>query len=218
MKRLSLRWLSFPVLVISACADPAAPPADFEVALAKGGPSATLRADFTITDAGLSLVSDGKGTYQDGVCGAWGSFSNDILFLAPGGSKIPKSQQAACANIAPRRATVTLAVKHISDNPHIDDDLSPAGSGVFDVANVKFGFGSAQATTINANSTTFCGSLGLRFTSVTFPGTSDVVRDDLGGGHWQMHTRPWPDNIGYCENNGVVAYWHVSFNLHAQIK
>lgn len=59
--------------------------------------------------------------------------------------------------------------------------------------------------------------LGLRFTPVTFPGTSDVARDDLGGGLWHMYTRPYPDNIGYCENDGRVAYWHVSFDLYVQI-
>lgn len=188
----------------------------FDAPPAKGG-TTTQRVDFTITDAGLSLVSDGKGTYQDGVCGSWGSWSNDVMFLAPNNSKIPKSQQASCTGIAPRRATVALAVKHLSDNPHVDDDQSPTGGGVYEVANVKFGFGSALATTINAT-TAFCGSAGLRFTPVTYPGSSDTIREDLGGGLWHMYTRPWPDNKAYCENNGVVAFWHVSFDLYAHVR
>jgi hypothetical protein len=113
---------------------------------------------------------------------------------------------------------VTLALRHVSDNPHVDNAVSPPGSGTFNVQNVKFGFGAAQATTINASGTPFCGTLGLRFTSVTFPGSSDVVREDLGGGLWHMYTRPWPDNKAYCENGGVAAYWHVSFDLHVQIR
>lgn len=199
-----------------ACGDPAAPLDSPGALLAKGGPT-TQRVDFTITDAGLSLASDGNGVYRDGVCGSWGSWA-DVLFLAPAYSKVPKSQQADCAGIAPRAATVTLAVRHLSDDPHMDDAVSPSGSGTFSVQNVKFGYGTALATIINATgSTPFCGTLGLRFTSVTFPGSSDVVREDQGGGLWHMYTRPWPDNIGYCENGGVAAYWHVSFDLYAQI-
>ena len=187
-----------------------------EASLAKGGPPAPQRVDFTITDAGLSLQSDGKGIYRDGVCGVFGSLSTDVMFLGPDYTRIPKSQQAACAGIAPRAASVTLALRHVSDNPHVDEEVSPSG---FNVVNVKFGFGAAAATTVNAgnNGTPICGTLGLRFTSVTFPGSDDVIRDDLGGGLWHMYTRPWPDNKGYCENNGVVAFWHVSFDLNAQV-
>jgi hypothetical protein len=182
-----------------------------------GGSTSTQNADFTINSSGMSLVSDGKGTYRHEVCGVIGAWST-ITHLAPAEGKIPKAQQASCAGIAPRKATVTLAVRHISDNPHVDDSASPVGSGAFNVLNVKFGWGAALATTINASgSTPFCGTAGLRFTSATYPGTSDLAREDLGGGLWHMYTRPWPDNLGYCENNGVVRYWHVSMDMHVQI-
>src|SRR6185503_17315008 len=104
-----------------------------EASLAKGGPPAPQRVDFTITDAGLSLQSDGKGIYRDGVCGVFGSLSTDVMFLGPDYTRIPKSQQAACAGIAPRAASVTLALRHISDNPHADEEASPSG---FNVVNV----------------------------------------------------------------------------------
>jgi hypothetical protein len=207
------------LVVALGCRD-AAMATDLQVgpSLAKGGAPVNARADFTITDAGLSLSSDGKGAYRDGICGASGSWGDATTLLAPALGKILKSQQASCAGIAPRTASVILAVRHLSDNPHIDDAASPAGSGTFNVGNVKFGWGSALATTINASGTTpFCGTLGLRYTPVTFPGTSNVVRQDLGGGLWRMYTNSWPDNVGYCENGGVVAYWHVSFELYVQI-
>lgn len=212
------RRLPLSLLVVAAvgCGDPASPRMPIDVGLAKGG-TTTQRVDFTITDAGLSLSSDGKGVYQDGVCGSWGSWA-DVLFLAPAYSKVPKSQQAACVDLAPRAATVTLAVRHMSDDPHVDDSASAPGSGTFSVQNVKFGYGAALATIINATgSTPFCGTLGLRYTSQTFPGTSDVARDSLGGGRWHMYTRPSED-IAYCENDGVAAYWHVSFDLEVQVK
>jgi hypothetical protein len=206
------------IALVPGCGDPASPPINLEAALAKGGPPAAPRADWTITDAGLSLASDGKGTYRDGICGASGVFGTDVTHLATAEARIPKSQQASCIGVAPRIATVTLAVRHLSDNPHVDDTASPAGSGVFSVGNVKFGWGAAMASTINASgSSPFCGTLGLRFTPVTFPGTSSVIRDDLGNGQWHLYTRPYPDNIGYCENGGAVAYWHVSFDIQVQI-
>jgi hypothetical protein len=207
------------IITAVACSDATlSPDLPFDPVSAKGGPSTTQRADWTITDAGLNLTSDGKGPYKDGICGASGVWGTDVTHLATGQAKIPRSQQASCVGIAPRKAAVTLAVRHISDNPHVDDAASPAGSGTFDVANVKFGWGEAMATTINASgSTPFCGSLGLRYTPVTFPGTNHVVREDLGGGLWRMYTRPWPENIAYCENNDIAAYWHVSFDLYVQI-
>jgi hypothetical protein len=214
------RFLGLSILAAAvACSDSVvSPDVLLDPSLAKGGPTPASRADWTITDAGSSLTSDGKGTYRDGICGASGSWGADVTHLATDQAKIPKSQQASCVGIAPRRATVTLAVRHLSDDPHVDDEASPPGSGTFNVANVKFGWGAAMATTINASgSTPFCGTLGLRYTSTTFPGTSDVVREELSGGLWHMYTRPWPENIGYCENNGVVAYWHVSFDLTIQI-
>jgi hypothetical protein len=33
-----------------------------------------------------------------------------------------------------------------------------------------------------------------------------------------MYTRPYPDNIGYCANGGVAAYWHVSLDLMLQVR
>lgn len=212
--RLSLLIAAF------GCRDAAmAPDLPVDPLLAKGGAPLNQSADFTITDAGMGLTSDGKGIYRDGTCGVIGVWSDASTHLSPAGGKIPRSQQGSCSGIAPRSATVTLAVRHLSDNPHVDDSASPVGGGTFNVGNVKFGWGSALATTINASGLTpFCGTLGLRYTPVTFPGTSNVVRQDLGNGQWRMYTNPWPDNIGYCENNGSVAYWHVAMDLLVQIR
>jgi hypothetical protein len=205
------------LLAATACSEsPTSAPA-IEPSFARG--SQVPRADFTILDAGMSLVSDGKGTYVDGMCGVWGSWTTDQTYLAPAGAKVPKSQQATCEGIAPRTATLTLAVRHVSDDGvnHVDDANSPVGSGVFAVSDVKFAWGGAQATVVNASPAP-CGTIGLRFTSVTYPGTNNVVRDDLGGGLWHMYTQPWPDNIAYCEVGGVASYWHVALDLYVQKK
>jgi hypothetical protein len=200
------------LLGIAACEDAPTLGPDVTASFAKSG---TQRVDFTITDVGTSLVSDGKGVYADGVCGVTGSWASDVTHLAPAEAKIPRSQQAACAGIAPRAATLTLAVRHLSDVPHLDDNGSPVGSGSFSVSNVKFGWGSANATTVNAGN---CGTVGLRFTSTTYPGTDNLVREDLGGGSWHMYTLPWPNNRAYCQINGAGTYWHVPMDVYVQIK
>lgn len=196
-----------------ACGDATIQPLPLEPALAKGGKPVARPLDFTITDAGMSLTSDGKGIYQNGVCGVLAGWPDIGMHLSPAGGSIPKSQKAACTGIAPRRATLVLAVRHLSDDPHVDDTPS-SGSGAFDVQNVKFGFGAAEATTINSLAS--CGTAGLRFTSVTYPGSDNTVREDLGGGLWHLYTRPWPDNKAYCENGGSVTFWHVSLDLYVQ--
>lgn len=206
------------IAAAAACSqDPSSLPVQPDALLAKGGPGTTTQpVDFTIVDGGFSLASDGKDTYRDGTCGVLASWSSNTISLSPAGGKIPKSQQASCTGIAPRAASLTLALRHISDSPHVDDAASPPGSGAFNVLNVKFGTGTAQATTINSSAA--CGTAGLRFTPVTYPGTDHVVREDLGGGLWRMYTRPWPDNKAYCEFNGTPTYWHVSLDLYVQVR
>ena len=161
----------------------------------------------------MSLVSDGKGIYRNGICGVLAGFYH----MAPAGASIPKSQKAACAGIAPRGATLTLAVRHVSDNPHVDNAASPAGSGSWALQNVKFGSAAPQQTTINAAPSCGASGVGMRFASAVYPGSDDVVREDLGGGLWHMYTQPWPNNKAYCVQNGVVTFWHVSFEMYVQI-
>jgi hypothetical protein len=215
MNRFSAQGLVTLTLVISACSDSvSAPTPAGQLSLAKGGPTSE-NVDFTITDAGMSVVSDGKGTYRNGVCGVLGTWSSDVLFLAPAGSSVPKSQKVACAGIAPRGATLNLTVRHVSDDPHVDDDQAPAGHGSYAVQNIKFGFGPAGASTVNAAGS--CGSIGLRFSPITYPGSDDLIRDDLGGGRWHMYSRPWPDDVAYCDNGTSVTFWHVAVDLYVQV-
>lgn len=209
----TLRALSL-LLVLAACTDPpVALKTGNTVDLAKGGGGAIQRADFTITDGGLSVSSDGKGTYPDGICGVVGRLQSDILFMAPAGATISGKQKAACTGIAPRTATLTLSIRHISDNPHVDDTLSVAA---YAIDNIKVGTaGTSPITTVNSSES--CGGQGLRFAPPGYPGSDYAVLDDLGGGHWHVYTRPWPDNRAYCEVNGLPAFWHVSLDIYVQL-
>ncbi|HSG08645.1 MAG TPA: hypothetical protein VLA36_09810 [Longimicrobiales bacterium] len=204
--------LTLTLLFAASCTEsPATDPLTPEPSFAKGGRT-TKRADFTINSGGMSLVSDGKGIYQDDVCGVWGSWTADLTYLAPAYTTVRKAQ---CADIAPRAATLTLAVRHLSDAPHLDDTESPAGSGVFSVTDVSFGWGANQTTTVNA---AFVCTTGIRFSAAAYPGTDDVVREDLGGGLWRMYTRPYPHNRAWCDVNGVSTYWHVDLDVLVQMK
>jgi hypothetical protein len=201
-------------VILVACTDAAtAPPTATSVmapvAFAKGG-AITQQVDFTINDTGMDVLSDGKGIYRDGICGVIGVWSSDIMHLAPAEGSIPKSQKASCTGIAPRQATLRISLKHVSDSPHVDLAVAPTSYGV---QNIKVGFGSAVATTVNAGN---CGTVGLRFSPITYPGSSGTVRDDLGGGLWHVYTQPWPNNIAYC-NNGTVTFWHVSLDVNVQV-
>src|SRR5262245_41058135 len=87
----------------ASCSDQAYPAGvSREGSVPKGGPPAPTTAYFTITDAGLSVQSDGKGVYRTDICGVLGTWDGIGGFFGPASVKIPKSQQASCASIAPR--------------------------------------------------------------------------------------------------------------------
>ena len=67
-----------------------------------------------------------------------GVWSSDILHLAPAEGTIPRAQKASCTGIAPRGAVLTVSLKHVSDNPHVDQQVTATSYGV---QNIKFGFG-----------------------------------------------------------------------------
>jgi len=180
----------------------------------------------TIEDAGTDLVSDGKGAYQNNICGVWSvanlwSTGTWGFQLTPAGVSIPKSEKAACTGIAPRTATMRLAVKHLSNSPHLDDPASSAG-GIYSVGNLALTYSGGSLF----NGPTPCyyvsrnGSLsgkGLRLDSQNYPGSDDLIREDLGNGLWHLYTAPYPNNLAYCEGTAGISYWHVVVNVQVQI-
>ena len=208
---------------MTACADsgePSNPPADFAKA---GGPATTTTYPLAVTlgAAGGDLLSDGKGAYQSEVCGVngWASFdgTNWSFIMSPTGSAIPRSEVAACTGIAPRAATMTLATKHLSDNPHLDETGS-IGSGTYNLGNIKLP--PLGGTVINAGPACFhitksgrISGLGLRLDADNYPGSNDLIREDLGGGQWHAYTAPWPNNVAFCEDDTGTSYWHVNVDI-----
>jgi len=228
MSRLPLYRLGIAIALATACNDPSTTPVEPGAQLAKGGPNPTQYSSVTtILDAGADLVSDGKGAYQDNVCGVWSvanlwSTGTWGFQLSPAGISIPKSERAACTGIAPRTATMRLAVKHLSDSPHLDDPASPDG-GTYSLGNLALTYTGGSLF----NGPTPCyyvsrnGSLsgkGLRLDSQNYPGSDDLIREDLGNGLWHIHTAPWPDNLAFCEGDTGTSYWHVVVNVQVQIQ
>lgn len=213
-------------LATVSCSDLSTIPDQPTVELAKGGPPQTsLPIAMTFEDAGADLVSDGKGPYQSNVCGvaaaanldgtAWG------FQMSPRGANIPKSQTAACAGIAPRSGTIRLTLKHVSDSPHVDD---PAGSGggTFSLGNLALT--AAGGSKINGPTPCYhvghngsLSGLGLRLDSQNFPGSNNLIRENLGNGLWHIYTAPYPGNLAYCEGDNGISFWHVVVNIRVQI-
>jgi len=205
-----------------ACAEaPAGPSTDPDPQFGKGG-TAALRVDFAVPDAGTDLTGDGKGPYQDGLCGVWGSWA-DIVHLAPAGSSIPRVQKTSCTGVAPRKLTVVLRSRHVSDDPHVDDTEDPLNGGAFSVDNVKFGrldAGDPTATgVVNVPGMCFVtdargrtSTVGLRFNAAAYPGSHDLDKSQVSGG-WRFTSRPYPDNLAHCGEGTSAGLWHVDLDV-----
>jgi len=219
--------LGLVALAVAGCSDtPLQPSVDAAPQFAKGGGAGggggttVQRVNFDL-GASDALNDDGGGVYLDQVCGTVGSWA-DILFLSPAEGSIPKSQKAACAN-AMRSATITLAVSHGSADPADHSADAPADGGTWEIGNVKFG--SAGGAVVNMygpcnsqDSRGRWGGTGLRFNAASYPGSSNVISDDLGGGAWRFHTGAYPDNMAYCQlQDGTGTFWHVDLDVAVQI-
>lgn len=213
-------------LALAACdeAEPTAPEVPSAVSLAKGGSGGppggeAFPVSFVIHDelggAPTGLVSDGEGPYAEGECGVDAWLNDDVAFMNPDGDRVGRDE--VCA-VLPRSAAVTLAVRHVSDDPHVDETLAAPLTG--DLTNIKMGASNGRAT-INIGA--LCAftqqsgktsGLGLRFNPehATFPGSDFLdVTDD--GTTLRFTSKPYPDNVAGCENEDGVSYWHVDVDV-----
>lgn len=219
--------LCFMLLALAGCGDtPVGPASETAPQFAKGGGSGGggsrtttqhLNFDFGAVDA---LHDDGGGTYVDGFCGTVGLWS-DIVFLGPAGGSIPKSQTTFCADKM-RSARITLDLLHGSPDPADHSADAPSDGGTWGVGNVKFGahggvvnmYGPCNSVDRRGN----WGGTGLRWNSESYPGSNNLVQEDLGGGAHRFFTEAYPDNLAYCQDvDGNVSYWHVALDVTLQI-
>lgn len=219
--------LGLVALAVAGCSDnPLQPSVDATPQFAKGGGAGggggttVRRVNFNL-DASDALNDDGGGVYLDGICGTVGQWG-DILALSPAEGSIPKSQKASCAGNM-RSATITLDYRHGSADPTDHSLDSSAQGGTWPVGNVKFG--SAHGGLVNMygpcnrqDSRGRWGGTGMRFNSASYPGSSNVVSEDLSNGAWRFHTQSYPDNMAYCQlEDGTVTWWHVDLDIGVQI-
>jgi len=214
------------LLAVLGCSDtPLDPGQAVAPQFAKGGSSGgtgtSKRLDFDVVP-GTSINGDGLGTYQDGVCGTVGVWT-DVVVLDPFTS-IPRSQRTACAGLPQRSATITLALLHGAASDHsLDQVVSTSGAGTYAIDQLKIGalgggvvnmYGPCNSVDRKGN----LGGTGLRLNPSSYPGTSGVISEDLGGGAWRFRTPSFPDNMAYCQDpSGTVTYWHVDIDVTAQI-
>ena len=53
----------------------------------------------------------------------------------------------------------------------------------------------------------------MRFNSSTYPGSSYLSVTTTGDRLWHVETYPYPNNIGYCEGDLGVSFWHMNISL-----
>lgn len=210
-------------LVMSACiSGPLEPGEDPGILVAKGGgkPAPTPGTGPTsVTVLDLGIRSDGRGAYSDGVCGVTttifdldGTGNLWERLILNDGSTLPSS----CGE--PRAAAVRMLVRHISDNPHVDDATTPVG----DVLISNMWFGANGAAKINApGPACFYSSrggrswsgVGMRFNSAVYPGSDDLNVTVISDRQWHIETAPYPDNVAYCDGDLGTTFWHIDLSL-----
>jgi hypothetical protein len=55
--------------------------------------------------------------------------------------------------------------------------------------------------------------IGMRFNSAAYPGSSYLNVTVNGDRLWHIETATYPDNIGYCEGDLGVSFWHMNINI-----
>lgn len=217
-----MRWLM--LLALSGCQNaPQSLPTDPGGAqLAKPGPvpgtgpiSVTLH-DLTGSGTPTELVSDGRGPYTGGVCGVTAHTASNagtlFAFLWPAAT----TPAASCG--AARAATVRMLTRHISDSPHVDDAASPIGDlSLTEIAVGLNGVAKINAPTLACFHSSRGGKgmsgIGMRFNTAVYPGSSYLSVTMTGDRLWHVETFPYPDNIGYCEGDLGVSFWHMNINF-----
>lgn len=214
-------------MMLVACGDPSVSPTAIVAPVRTSGnaPAASPPGVVTLPVTGMSLVSDNKGDYVNNVCGVLVSGpSSTGVSLWPTGSSIPQSQTASCTGVAPRGATLTMAVQHVINVPDMD---SASVSSTYHLSNFKMGFGAnglVNVAVINAGSYCFYraknGSLsgkGLRFDPVNYP-KSSYLRYKQTASSWHVYSAPYPDNLAYCEGDAGISYWHVTVDFTTNVQ
>jgi len=219
-----------------ACSDaPVAPEPEPPTLLARGGggggggggkpapppPAVFTLHDLDVGEAPTGFRSDGRGPYADGACGVYATiFLDDTRGMSA--NLLPKRDSAnavATCGYA-REANVHLLVRHLSDDPHVDDTSTPIGEREVFQVGVRLDGGTLLLNTRQACFKILrsgkASGYGLRFNPGAFPGSSPVDVAQLAAGHYRVQTRPYPDNLAFCEDNSGVSFWHVVVDFEVQ--
>ena len=221
--RVGIPSVLFGLLCLPACQDGQAPlPTASGPELAPPqpapgtGPILVTLQDLMASGTPTNLLSDGRGAYVNAVCGVTAHTADNggVLFayLSPAST----TPAASCGGA--RRATVRMSFRHLSDDPHVDD----TSRRIEDLALGEIAVGVNGVAKVNAP-TLACfhlskggrsmSGIGMRFNSAAYPGSSYLNVTVTGDRLWHVETAPYPDNIGYCEGDLGISFWHMQVSL-----
>lgn len=185
--------------------------------------------EYPASDAAFKIRSDHRAeylsadglryVYESGVCGVGGQFfafgSGDVT-MDPDASTITGRDRARCGS--PRAVTI------IFDQPADGGPLRAnpmATGGYFHVFNElwQMAIGVEQEMQGGFNG---AGCNVLRFkpdpgrTGIAYPGSDKLLVLRLDASTWRVHTKPYPDNKGWCDAEG--RFYHLPFELTVRVK
>jgi hypothetical protein len=175
--------------------------------------------DIDPTGAAYHISSDGKGDFVDQICGVY-AWRDGLDFMNPTAARIPRDQD--CAGVAPRAAYLLIDIRHNAEDPadHSADAPFDPFPDPLVLSNLKFN-PATGAGTVNAPPACMhvtgkkVSGLGLRFDAIGYPGSNSVEVIDHGAGVYEYQTRPYPDNMGFCEDDTGAYFVHASFRVIA---
>ena len=189
----------------------------------KGKPAGDPPITITYDDAAsLEITSDGRGTYEHGVCGVSATFNlgDARLFLA---SKLSGKQKQTCTDGStdPRRVMVAFTDPVGGSQPG-GRDGSTVGANFFKVNEVQL-LTEAEGTVPR---TVVIGGAGCAHQLLFNPNesveggvqVSDVDVTKNPNGTWTVATRPFPDNVAVCvpdehKSGKEWSYYHIDFSI-----
>lgn len=202
-----------------ACVTETLAPDPEEPSLAKGGkPGGNPNQDVipvSITFRDLAtdnLISDGRGSYTDGVCNISAKltdFDDAIMNLAF--LKIKGPDREACGE---RRM---YAVE-------LDDPVDGGVTGGLEVRDGTIDIGKVRNVSLDSGVVFRRAKLavgrclgehndgrGLRFNPDNYPGSSYLLVERIDEDTWDVRTQPAPNDIAWCDYEG--RFYHVPFQL-----
>ena len=185
-----------------------------------GDPPATWL--IPVNEAGLSVTGDGifvreeYSAYESGVCGVSARIFATLTASNSGDAVVsthtPRHADRKCAQY-PRKIRFTY--------PDGTSELASFQSGLQYIHNTAYSIpiGATIKKTMNVGGGVRCGT--LKFRPVDSEGVQiggdSVLVTRLNSFTWEVQTRPYPDNKGYCTNTGELYHMRLRIRIESEL-